>query len=673
METADAVLSFWFDGDQAENFRCKWFPPDGSDKQQAMDREVRERFGTLLAQAERRELDHWRHARDSTVALILVLDQFSRHVYRITSDNDPENEKRAKQRAENDAYAFELANEVLSKQWHVDMAVPHFVFVMMPVRHSPTAASLQVLLQTIDERKQLQQQHADLLEKFRRTTTNRLMHLRGDEHAPGDATDANVTTGISDDDILERAFMETDESDMPRNRLYRAMHEYLVKMRAREYSHLAVSLSGGVDSMVVAYLLHRLRSLHNNFEIAAVHIDYGNRDESAAECNYVRRWCERFGIIFHVRRIDEVKRATTKRDDYEKISREIRYETYANVMRQYGAPGMCFGHHRGDVQENVISNMMKGLSLLNLNGMSASSVVNGVRIWRPLLDFDKDAIFEFAHRYGVPYFKDTTPKWSTRGKLRNQLVPLLRDMYGDGFLNNLSTLGAESTQCSELIESSIMAPIMASVRTSEVAVWLNCSLLTPQPFFVWKEVFRSVCHNIMGNSMVREKPIRELTAKLARFSGESGSWVTLKKGNRSYLTPDRQLIIFRDRFFPLRQPPYAPPQTLIEPGETYEFGPWTVETQLVDEDSEVVKSLRSRAPFQLWDLVQGDGLEYAFPNAPQLVIDCDSRLPVLRALDKVITDVMPIVSSVGSFDEGEGGDDGDDWKKWVHVTLAYHN
>lgn len=35
-------------------------------------------------------------------------------------------------------------------------------------------------------------------------------------------------------------------------------------------------------------------------------------------------------------------------------------------------------------------------------------------------------------RYGVPYFKDSTPSWSTRGKLRTQLMPLLLDMYGEG-------------------------------------------------------------------------------------------------------------------------------------------------------------------------------------------------------------------------------------------------
>ncbi|EGZ19816.1 hypothetical protein PHYSODRAFT_254772 [Phytophthora sojae] len=110
--------------------------------------------------------------------------------------------------------------------------------------------------------------------KFRHTTTGRLQHLRG-----GSVTDT-TTGGISDGDILERAFMETDESDMPTNRLYRAMVEYLTEMKTREHSHPAVSLSGGVDSM--------LSDKHGGFKIVAVHLDYGNRAESGAECEYNR-------------------------------------------------------------------------------------------------------------------------------------------------------------------------------------------------------------------------------------------------------------------------------------------------------------------------------------------------------------------------------------------------
>ncbi|KAF1315596.1 tRNA lysidine synthetase, partial [Globisporangium splendens] len=639
-----AILDFWFGGDQKDNYRTKWFPPEASEKQRAMDATIAERFGSLLEQAQRNELEHWQQHRDASVALTVLLDQFSRHVYR------HENKEQLRR---NDEHALALAQAFVVKNWHVNLDVPQFVFVMMPMRHTPTPERLHSLLDTIEARETLQTAHVDLLEKFRRTTQSRLQHLRGEK------------TVESDDDILERHFMVTDESDMPKHRLYKAMHEYLVKMDAKKYSHMAVSLSGGVDSMVVAHLLHKLRPLHNNFTIVAVHLDYGNREESRAECEYVRKWCERFGILFHVRRIDEVKRNSTKRDDYERISREIRYATYAQVMAQYGAPGMCFGHHRGDVQENVISNMMKGLSLLGLNGMSESSIVNGVRIWRPLLDFEKDVIFEFAHRYGVPYFKDTTPAWSTRGKLRNQLVPLLRELYGDGFLNNLSNLGAESTQCAELIDQNILAPIMASVGMSEVAVWIDCTLLVNQPFFVWKEVLRSICHSIMGNSMVREKPIRELIMKLVRHTGTTGAWVTLKKGNRSYITADRKLIIFRDRFFP--RAPYAQPLTAININETYTFGPWTLTTSVLESDDSKTQNLQSQPSLTMWDVIHGNGLEYVFPNAPQLVLDSENRRPVLRALEKVITDFVPIVASRGAFDDAHKA------AKWVHVQLQYTN
>ena len=43
-----------------------------------------------------------------------------------------------------------------------------------------------------------------------------------------------------------------------------------------------------------------------------------------------------------------------------------------------------------DVQENVISNTMKGSNLLNLSGMYSCSTVNNVLIYRPLLSINKN-------------------------------------------------------------------------------------------------------------------------------------------------------------------------------------------------------------------------------------------------------------------------------------------
>ena len=101
-------------------------------------------------------------------------------------------------------------------------------------------------------------------------------------------------------------------------------------------------------------------------------------------------------------------RGVTARDEYEKESRRIRFQAYADYMARTGARAVFFGHHKGDVQENVISNVMRGGGLLELGGMAAASTVNHVRIWRPMLAHTKADVYAHAHAYGVPYFKERT-------------------------------------------------------------------------------------------------------------------------------------------------------------------------------------------------------------------------------------------------------------------------
>jgi len=74
---AAEVLDFWFGkGEMRGKARPEWYRKDA-----AFDAEIRRRFGGLLERAARRELDSWRAAPASTVALTVVLDQFSRNLF----------------------------------------------------------------------------------------------------------------------------------------------------------------------------------------------------------------------------------------------------------------------------------------------------------------------------------------------------------------------------------------------------------------------------------------------------------------------------------------------------------------------------------------------------------------------------------------------------------------
>ena len=534
---AEAVLAFWFGSSSADdlsgNYKNLWFARAGSPRQAELDRDIALRFSAVLGAAERGELDAWRGDPKRSVALILVLDQFSRHVHRADA---------AAKRA-NDAAALAVASACLEAGWHEDMPVPHLVFLLMVLRHSPSTARLERVLGLVDARIAKEEGCTKLLAQFRRTTMGRLETLG--QSAPAAAAEdvqgggvpgsggvgsgcgggadggsgvgsgkagegrAGEVTGVAvDAEILEEPAFEADESDMRSHPLAVAMEAFLVargflpvmgsedgvsggnKEGGRRDGNkgnsgndagvgtdtgntgntgssvcncVAVSLSGGVDSMVLCKILTCLRPVYG-FQIVAVHIDYANRAVSGHEASYVRRWCDAHGIVFRLRVVDEVTRGVTRRDEYEKRARQARYGMYERVLGEVGCSAIMFGHHQGDLQENVISNIMRGGSLLELAGMAAESVVSGVCVWRPLLGFGKAPIYEFARRYGVPWFVDTTPDWSTRGKLRTRLVPLLSDMYGEGFLGNLSLAAQESEEVQGLLHGNLLNPFWRSVR-----------------------------------------------------------------------------------------------------------------------------------------------------------------------------------------------------------------
>jgi uncharacterized protein (DUF924 family) len=79
---ASAVLSTWFGSDTLDGpidpeIRKRWFAVDP-----AFDRELRERFGALVEAASAGRLQAWEESARGALALVLLLDQFTRNVYR---------------------------------------------------------------------------------------------------------------------------------------------------------------------------------------------------------------------------------------------------------------------------------------------------------------------------------------------------------------------------------------------------------------------------------------------------------------------------------------------------------------------------------------------------------------------------------------------------------------
>ena len=319
------------------------------------------------------------------------------------------------------------------------------------------------------------------------------------------------------------------------------------------FPSVAISLSGGVDSMVLATVLKRLSEEKSEskasplFSVVATHVDYANRPESAAESAFVSDWCARRGVACVARRAGaNLRRGATPREEYEAKSRAIRYDLYKEQMAIHGFPAVFVGHHEGDVQENVIANVMRGASALDLNGMRPEGVVEGVAIWRPMLGLPKEAIYDFAHAFGTPYFLDTTPRWSTRGKLRNQLVPLLSDVFGAGVMGNLKKLGDDAEELREMVESKVFAPFRRAIRSSDAGAYADLGAFEAEGRFFWREALRGFCHGI-GVGAMTDKSVDQLRARVFPRAKRDG-WITLKKGARSFVR-GQTFAMFSLQFF----------------------------------------------------------------------------------------------------------------------------
>ncbi len=112
----EQVLRFWFE----EIEEKLWWSADP-----AFDALLRERYLDLQQQASRAELAPWRSSARGRLAEIIVLDQFSRNIYRGT-----------REAFATDGMALVLAQEAVAQGVHRELPAQQAAFLLMPYMHS---------------------------------------------------------------------------------------------------------------------------------------------------------------------------------------------------------------------------------------------------------------------------------------------------------------------------------------------------------------------------------------------------------------------------------------------------------------------------------------------------------------------------------------------------------
>ena len=145
------ILRFWFDE----------HPQDWFVKNPAFDAQVRARFLELHRAAAAGQFAHWADASSSCLALIIVLDQFPRNMFR--------GEARA---FATDSLARAAARSILERGWDKQMTQPEQLFAYLPFEHSESLADQDLaceLMKDFDvEQLRYAIRHREIIERFGR-------------------------------------------------------------------------------------------------------------------------------------------------------------------------------------------------------------------------------------------------------------------------------------------------------------------------------------------------------------------------------------------------------------------------------------------------------------------------------------------------------------------------
>lgn len=315
------------------------------------------------------------------------------------------------------------------------------------------------------------------------------------------------------------------------NPVYNIINDYC---KASSSKTFFVSLSGGVDSMVILSIIHYL-----GYDTIALHINYNNREETSEEQKFIENWCEFNDIKLYTHEMKHLIRSGTKRQTYEDETKQIRFNLYREIIHKENCDSVILAHHKDDTIENIITNFCRARSILNLSVLKSTSLIDGVKISRPLLETFKDRVYEFAHDNQVPYFKDTTPIWSIRGMLRRNLFPSLISTFKHRVKDNLLRIDQQSQEWAELIQGQIIEPFLEKCKFTDDTVLFNVDNYKKYSFCFWNEIFMKIFYKFNVNSP-SNKSIREFMNFINKK--EAGTFVLTKKTICEYKDSEVKII-----------------------------------------------------------------------------------------------------------------------------------
>lgn len=243
---------------------------------------------------------------------------------------------------------------------------------------------------------------------------------------------------------------------------------------------LLIAISGGLDSVVLAHLCHKL-----GLNISLAHCNFNLRgNESDADEEFVMQLAENLEIEVFIESFDTDYFARINSVSTQMAARELRYNWFHELAVQLKFDYILTAHHADDNLETFLINLSRGTGLDGLTGIPE---ING-KIIRPLLSFSRETIEAFAKDNKIKWREDSSNASTKylRNKLRLDVIPILKEINPQ-LLQNLKNT-QNYLQDSKIIINDRIEDILDHVKDleNETEIHFNChkikSLKNPKAY-----------------------------------------------------------------------------------------------------------------------------------------------------------------------------------------------
>lgn len=203
-----------------------------------------------------------------------------------------------------------------------------------------------------------------------------------------------------------------------------------------------IAYSGGVDSHVLLHVFASYR-LQNSFELSAIHINHGLNPRAEDWQQHCANICAHLNVNFLTKKIDN---HVLPGESPEALARKRRYAAFKELLSSQDI--LLTAHQQDDQAETLLIQLFRGAGPKGLSAMPKEKKLAECLLVRPLLNFSRDQIHEYAVKHHLQWIEDDSNKNSkfSRNFIRHEIMPVLKKRWP----NITTTLSRAAKHCGDM-------------------------------------------------------------------------------------------------------------------------------------------------------------------------------------------------------------------------------